>query len=50
LKDRLSRDIVEMFQQLGIEIASGTYDIVGLPPVKVRIKNSQIARKYVTHL
>ena len=37
LKDRMSRDIIESLDAAGIGIASGTYEIVGLPPVKVEI-------------
>jgi small-conductance mechanosensitive channel len=34
LKDRMSREILEAFEKAGIGIASGTYDIVGLPPIR----------------
>lgn len=34
LKDRISRDILQGLDEAGIGIASGTYNIVGLPPVK----------------
>jgi len=37
LKDRMSRDILDAFEKAGIDIASGTYDIVGLPPLTVRL-------------
>ncbi len=39
LKDRMSRDILENFEKSGIEIASSTYDVVGFPPVEVRLKD-----------
>lgn len=37
VKNRISRRILDEFDRAGIEIASGTYDIVGLPPVRVEI-------------
>ncbi len=38
LKDRMSREIIEEFDKSGIGIASGTYEIVGLPPVRVTME------------
>jgi small-conductance mechanosensitive channel len=38
LKDGISRDILQGLDEAGIGIASGTYNIVGLPPVKVQIE------------
>jgi small-conductance mechanosensitive channel len=38
LKDRMTHDILSGFEACGIEIASGTYDVVELPPVMVRIE------------
>ena len=35
LKDKLSRDILRDLDAAGIAIASGTYEIVGVPPIKV---------------
>ncbi|MET3808344.1 small-conductance mechanosensitive channel [Nakamurella sp. UYEF19] len=35
IKDRMSRDILTGLDKAGIGIASATYDIVGLPPVKI---------------
>ncbi len=35
LKDQMSRDIIEAFDQAKIGIASSTYDIVGIPPVRI---------------
>jgi small-conductance mechanosensitive channel len=35
LKDRISREILSGLDAAGIGIASGTYEIVGLPPVRV---------------
>ncbi len=40
LKDKMSRQILSELEQAGIGIASGTYDIVGLPPVKVQLENA----------
>jgi small-conductance mechanosensitive channel len=37
MKDRMSREILEAFEQSGIGIASGTYEIVGVPPIKVKV-------------
>lgn len=34
-KDRISRDILRGFDEASIGIASGTYDIVGLPPLRI---------------
>jgi small-conductance mechanosensitive channel len=35
LKDRISRDILAGLDAAGIGIASGTYEIVGVPPIRV---------------
>ena len=35
LKDRMSRKIIAEMDQAGIGIASGTYEIVGMPPLQV---------------
>lgn len=35
LKDSMSRDILAAFDEAGIGIASATYDIVGLPPLRI---------------
>lgn len=35
VKDAMSRDIMDEFDRVGIGIASATYDIVGLPPVRL---------------
>jgi small-conductance mechanosensitive channel len=37
IKSAMSRDILAGLDEAGIGIASGTYDIVGLPPVKVQL-------------
>jgi small-conductance mechanosensitive channel len=39
IKDRISRQILSEFDAAGIEIASSTYDIVGMPPLKVELSN-----------
>lgn len=36
IKDRMSRRILAGFEEAGLEIASATYDIVGLPAIEVR--------------
>ena len=33
----MSADILAGFDQMGLSVASGTYDIVGLPPVRVEM-------------
>ncbi len=38
LKDRMSREIKAKLSAAGIGIASSTYDIVGLPPIKVQVE------------
>jgi len=35
LKDKMSREILAALEKAGIGIASGTYEIVGLPPVRI---------------
>ncbi|MEP6809636.1 MAG: mechanosensitive ion channel domain-containing protein [Chthoniobacterales bacterium] len=35
LKDKMSRDILKALDAAGIGIASATYDIVGLPPIRI---------------
>jgi small-conductance mechanosensitive channel len=37
LKDRMSRDILAQLEAAKLEIASGTYEIVGVPPIKVEV-------------
>ena len=37
VKDKMSRDILDGFDEEKIEIASGTYQIVGMPELRVRI-------------
>ena len=41
VKDKISRDIIGAFDQASIEIASSTYDIVGLPPLRVESSPSR---------
>ena len=36
LKDAMSREILPAFEAAGLEIASATFEIVGLPPVELR--------------
>ena len=35
IKDAMYRDILRAFREAKIDVASGTYDIVGLPPIRV---------------
>jgi small-conductance mechanosensitive channel len=41
LKDRLSRDVINRLDGVGIGIASATYDIVGMPPIRVQLNNTE---------
>jgi small-conductance mechanosensitive channel len=38
VKDQMSRRILREFDGAKIEVASGTYEIVGVPPIKVRLE------------
>ena len=42
LKDKMSREILNGLDAAGIGIASGTYEIVGVPPIKVEIEKSPV--------
>ncbi|HEX4129191.1 MAG TPA: mechanosensitive ion channel domain-containing protein [Pirellulales bacterium] len=35
IKDAMSRDILTGLESAGISVASGTYDIIGLPPIRI---------------
>ena len=35
LKDMMSRDILAALEEAGIDVASTTFEIVGLPPVRI---------------
>jgi hypothetical protein len=37
VKDAMSREVLGELERAGIEVASGTYDIVGFPPVRVEV-------------
>jgi small-conductance mechanosensitive channel len=37
MKDKMSREILDALEEAGIGIASGTYEIVGVPPIKVKM-------------
>jgi hypothetical protein len=41
LKDTMSRDILSAITEAGIGVASSTYDIVGLPPIRMQ-KESEV--------
>lgn len=43
LKDKISREILSGLEAAGIGIASGTYDIVGLPPIRLEQPPAKIA-------
>jgi len=36
VKDAISREILKGYGQAGIEIASNTIDVVGMPPLRLR--------------
>ena len=38
LKDAMTRDILQALDEAGIGIASGTYEIVGMPPLRVQLE------------
>jgi len=38
IKDRMSREILGAFDEAGLEIASATYDVVGMPPIRVEMQ------------
>jgi small-conductance mechanosensitive channel len=39
VKDKMSRDIIDGLDAAGMGIASGTYEVVGMPELKVKIEN-----------
>jgi small-conductance mechanosensitive channel len=39
IKDRMSRDLIDGLDAAGIGIASGTYEIVGMPKLEVQVEN-----------
>jgi small-conductance mechanosensitive channel len=41
VKDKMSREILAALDQAGIGLASTTFEIVGLPPVRVAVENSE---------
>jgi small-conductance mechanosensitive channel len=41
LKDRMSRDLIDGLEAKGIGIASGTYEIVGMPKLEVRVEEGR---------
>ena len=38
-KDAISRDLIDALERNGLEIASATYEIVGLPPVRMEVRD-----------
>ncbi len=38
IKDAISRDLIRALDEAKIGIASSTYDVVGMPPIKVRLE------------
>lgn len=43
LKDRISRELLDGLERAGIGIASGTYEIVGIPPIHIENAPSRTA-------
>jgi small-conductance mechanosensitive channel len=41
VKDKLSREILKGLNQAGIGVASGTYEIVGMPTISVKLDSSE---------
>lgn len=41
IKDAMSREILAAFQTAGISVASGTYEVVGMPELKVRMLGTE---------
>jgi small-conductance mechanosensitive channel len=39
LKDKMTRDLVKAVEEAHLEIASGTYEIVGMPPLRVELND-----------
>jgi len=44
VKDRMSRDIIAAFDAAGLGLASGTYEIVGMPPLRVQLDEARDTR------
>jgi hypothetical protein len=40
IKSKISRDLLAELDRAGIGIASGTYEVVGVPPIKVQMVQS----------
>jgi small-conductance mechanosensitive channel len=45
IKDRMSRELLQGLRDSGIDVASSTFDVVGLPPLRVRIEGLDEARR-----
>lgn len=48
IKNKINRDILTGFEQANIGIASSTYDIVGLPPIRIEGKSGDSQNQYPT--
>ncbi len=44
IKSKISRELLEQLDRAGIGIASGTYEVVGMPPIKVQMFSEDGAR------
>jgi len=41
VKDRMSRDLLKGLKQANIDVASTTYEIVGMPPLRLRVEGTR---------
>jgi small-conductance mechanosensitive channel len=49
LSDRMSREIITGLDQAGVGIASGTYEVVGMPPLRVQLDAGASAQQGNSH-
>jgi small-conductance mechanosensitive channel len=47
LKDKMSREIIDALDEAKIGIASSTYDVVGMPPLRVRVEENSVTPRGV---
>ncbi|HSU69549.1 MAG TPA: mechanosensitive ion channel domain-containing protein [Tepidisphaeraceae bacterium] len=50
LKDKMSREIIDALDAAKIGIASSTYDVVGMPPIRVQFENGHEAEGQAPNL
>jgi small-conductance mechanosensitive channel len=49
VKDAIARSVLDAFEQAGISIASATFEVVGLPPLRVVPQQSPPSRAVSSH-